>query len=392
IGKEHGGQTCATLAALLLVLHPLQGWYGSEVRMYALAQAAGLALVWLGWRIIDGSAKRWDMIAYVLVAATALWIDYTVFLAWGLLQLIWLMRDLPRPRRWLALQAVVVLPIAIGFMATNQLAALRQTYQPIFLAVQANGLGLSLTPAGAAQILQASVLIGLVASLALAWYWRRHAFLGSPLSRSIVAALWIALVLVSIVPRGFTIKRMMIVLLPYLALATAYSLTRWPKSLQRGVVGLEVCAALLSLLTLQREPWREVIAEVLKAPSSVVWVDDLAVPVYDYYARRASSADRAASYAPLSGRDLPRIPEMQPDVNGQLIVITNDTSYRRLVTFLPASFYTDYQLLSEQHAPSIGVSVYRRRVQPDLTAAPPAAAPSDEWGLSLPSPLATCQP
>ena len=393
IGQEHCGKTSAALAAILLALHPLQSWYGSEVRMYALAQATGLLMVWLGWRILDGSSRRLIFAAYLLAAVTALWIDYTTLLAWGLLQLIWITRGVPYTRRWIALQIIVALPIAIGLLTTNQLSGLRQNYQPIFLALRANDLGLALTPSGAALALQVITLLGLFLSLALAWYWRRHTFLGSTLARSVIVSLWIGLVVAGIVPRAFTLKRAIVVMLPYLALATAYSLARWPKTIGWGIITLEASAVVISLITLQREPWRTAVVDLLtKDAPSVVWVDDLAVPIFDYYARHAAPPDRPTARIPLFGRELPQTPQLQPAAGGTLAIVTSETRYRRLTTFLPAEFHREYELSTERHVPGIGVDVYRRRVQPDRAATLQAPAPSDEWGLSLPSPLDTCQP
>ena len=393
VGKEHCGRTCAALAAILLALHPLQSWYGSEVRMYALAQAAGLLMVWLGWRILDGSSRRLVFVAYLLTAVTALWIDYTTLLVWGLLQLIWITRGVPDARRWIALQTIAALPIAIGLFAANQLSGLRQNYLPTFLALQANDLGLALTPSSAALALQVITLLGLFLSLALAWHWRRHAFLGSPLARAAVVGLWIVLVVTAIVPRAFTLKRVIVVMLPYLALATAYSLARWPKTIGWTVITLEAFAVLLSLITLQREPWRAAVVDLLTRDTpSAVWVEDIAVPIFDYYARHAAPPDRPAAWAPLLGRELPQTPQLQPAAGGTLAIVTHEIRYRRLAALLPAAFHSEYELSAEQHEPGIGVDVYRRRAQPDRAAAPPEHTPSDEWGLSLPSPLDTCQP
>jgi hypothetical protein len=393
IGKEHGGQECAGLAALLLALQPLQSWYGSEVRMYALAQAAGLALVWLGWRIIAGAPRRRLILFYLLAAMAALWVDYTALLPWGLLQLIWIARGSPHARRWIALQAIVLLPSAIGLFTTSQLAGLRQNYQPIFLALQANNVGLPLTPASAALILQGAVLLAVLASFALALYWRRHQFLGSQWSRSVVVGLWIVLVALSIVPYVFTLKRMLIVLLPYLALVVAYVLMHWPRTAAHLLIAVEVVAALISLFTLQRQLWREIVTEIVSTDQSTsVWVDDLAAPVFDYYARRAAPPDRAVSWTPLFGRDLPQTPGLPSVSNGTLTLLVTDTPYRNLMAFLPKQFYAEYDLVSEQHALGLSAYRFRQRAQPQEAAAPFAPAPNQEWGLLLPSPLTSCTP
>lgn len=393
IGKEHCGKTCAALAAILLALHPLQSWYGSEVRMFAPAQTAGLLMVWLGWRVLDGSSRRLIFAAYLLAAVTAVWTDYSTLLAWGLLQLIWITRGIPYTRRWIALQASAALPIAIGLLTTQQLSGLRQNYQPIFLALQANDLGLTLTPSSAALALQVALLLGLGLSLALAWYWRRHTFLGSPLSRSVIVSLWIVLVMAAIAPRVFTLKRVIVVVLPYLALTTAYCLTRWPKAIGWGVIALEAFAVVMSLITLQREPWRSAVVDLLTRDTpSVVWVDDLAAPIFDYYARHAALPEGHTTWAPLFGRELPQTPPLQPAAGGTLAIVTNETRYRRLAAFLPAEFYQEYTLSTERREPGIRVDVYRRRAQPDGAATRPGHTPTDVWGLFLPSPLDTCRP
>ncbi len=393
IGKEHCGRTGATLAAILLALHPLQSWYGSEVRMYALAQAAGLLMVWLGWRIFDGSSRRLIFAAYLLAAVTAMWIDYTTLLVWGLLQLIWIVRGAPDARRWIALQIIAAASIGMGLIAANQFTGLHQNYLPIFLALQANDLGLALTPSSAALGLQVVTLLGLVLSLSLAWHWRRHAFLGSLPARAAVVSLWIMLVMAAIAPRAFTLKRVIIVMLPYLALAAAYSLACWPKSVRWEVVTLEAIAVVISLSTLQREPWRNTVVDLLtKDTPSIVWVDDLAVPIFDYYARHATPSDQPVAWTPLFSRELPHTPQLQPAAGGTLAIVTAETRYRRLAAFLPSEFYREYEPLTERHVPGIGADVYRRRARPDRAALPRVPAPTDEWGLSAPSPLDTCQP
>ncbi len=394
IGQEHGGPKVALLAAIFLALNPLQAWYGSEVRMYAAAQTAGLVMVWLGWRLIAGSTRRLTAAAYLLVTMAALWIDYTVFLPWCLLQLIWITRNFPQARRWLVLQAASLIPTAVGLLFTNQLSSLRQGYQPIFLAIQSSSLGLPLTPASAAALLQVLIILAALWCLALAWHWRTHTFLGSTPARSVVVVLWIALVVLSIVPRGFTLKRILVVMLPYLALATACIVTRWPASVIKSLIVIEAVAAVISVAAIRREPWRAIVTDLVttQQPAVTVWVDDLAVPVFDYYARRAASSHLPIDWTPLIGSDLPRIPGDQPPANTTLAIVTSENQYRHLTNYLPVDFYANYELLTQQREPGIGVNIYRRRELPDSTAAIPTHSPTDAWGLLIPSPLSTCQP
>ena len=396
LGKDRCRKSCAGLAAILLALQPLHSWYASEVRMYALVECLGLLIVWLGWRLItnlQNGAISWpDALAYVFVAALALWIDYTAFLPLGLIQLIWIMRGLPGVRRWIALHLVVVLPIGALWLTSNGLIGLSRSYYPVFLAIQAAGLGLNLTPAIAAVLLQLAVAAAVLIALGLTLHWRRRTFLGSTPAQLVVIGLWRALLVAAVVPRAVTIKRTLVVMLPYLALATAYLLIQW-RRVARSVVVVSIIAAAVSLVTLQREPWRAAVTDLLAAPTgqpAAAWVDELAAPAFDSYWRRAGCPTESLHCMPLFAAQLPELPQLTPAPSGTLWIVTTDTPYRRLIVFLPAAFHAEYQLLSEQHATGIAVYRYQRRAQPITTTPPATPLPTDEWGLQLPSPLDTC--
>ena len=97
------------------------------------------------------------------------------------------------------------------------------------------------------------------------------------------------------------------------------------------------------------------------------------------------------AWTPLRGRDLPALPSMQPAPGDALWIISAQSRYRNLVALLPPAFGQDYELQAAQVALGIGEYRYQRRRQP-LTVPPPTPAPdpASQWGLLLPSPLATC--
>ena len=56
-GRAILGARVGALAALLVATFPLQSWYAAEVRMYAVAQALGVALLLLTWRFLSLPAE-----------------------------------------------------------------------------------------------------------------------------------------------------------------------------------------------------------------------------------------------------------------------------------------------------------------------------------------------
>ncbi len=399
LGVEICSKRCAGLAAILLALQPLHSWYAGEIRMHALGESLGVLAVWLGYRVIASpptrAVTRRDWVIYILVAALALWVDYTTLLAWGLLQLIWIAKGRPNAWRWIGAQSIILLLIVPG-ITQNQLIALNSNLYPIFLAIRANQLGIQLTPATASSLLLLTATGGILICLGSAVYWRHRKLDESSLVQWIVIGLWIGLVVWSILPQAYTLKRRLVVALPYLALATAYFTLLAPRKIMYALLALGGAAAIISVVTLQREPWRSVVQDVLTARvqlPAVAWVDEMAVPSFDYYWRRAGLPSESLQWTTLFGRTLPEIPQLAPPPNGTLWVILAESPYRKLIPFLPSQFFADYQLVSERHESGIGVYRYQRRTQPDPTALPrPDRTPADEWGLLLRSPLDACTP
>ena len=396
LGKDRLGIAGANLAVWLLALQPLHSWYAGEVRMYAMVEALGVLTVWLGWRLMAApTPRRRDWWAYVAAAALTVWLDYSAILPVIVIQLIWLATGRPRPVRWLSAQVAAALPIVILSVTPNQLVALGNNVYPIFVAVQAAKLGMNLTPAVANLLLQASVVIGMLACLIAAYLWPRYRGRGWSRLTWAIGLTWIGVLLLSAGPQLFTLKRRLVLLLPYLALITAAVARQWPRSIRLTLIGVTTLAALVSIVVLQHEPWRDTVQELAAATqdqSSVIWVDEMSAPAFDYYWRRAASADRAAQWTPLFDQTLPALPALQPPPGGGLWLVTAETTYRHLTLFLPDDFRADYQLIDEQHATGIGVFHYRRRLQPEVAAPPPDRSLADTWGLLLLSPLDTCTP
>lgn len=395
LGRERCGKMCAGLAALLLALQPIHGWYAGEVRMYAIVNSLGLVAVWIGWRILSNvtpSRTGGLYVTYVVIAAFALWIDYSAMIPLGVLQLIWLASGRPFARRWLIVQMTVVALIVLVGVTPHQIFTLSGNIYPIFLAIQAAKLGLSFTPSAASLLLQLATGAGVLLATAVAIDSYRRPLWQRPWAHWAFVGVWMVVLVISTVPQAFTIKRRLVLVLPYLALATAYALTHWHTSIAGGVVIAQVACACLALYTLQREPWRSVVEDLNAAAqtSDVIWVDELSVPAFDYYWRR-NTAIETASWMPLFSSQLPDTPQLAPQPDGALWLVTAESDYHHLAAFLPIEFWRNYQLKSERHTLGIGVYRYQRRIQPDPTVpAPPEPSRADAWGLLLLSPLDTC--
>jgi hypothetical protein len=395
----------AWLTVLLLALHPLQSWYSSEVRVYMLIQSLGILLVWLGWRLIQNKRQQWpELVLYGLVGVIALGVDYVALQVLGLLQLLWLASGHPQPWRWLSLQAVILVGARLLWVNPSQLVALQHGYHAVFIAVQATRAGLELTPSGAALVMQMGLVGAVLIAGGVAWYWPGHLAhrVKGPVLLLIVTGAWLALLLLAGVPRGFTIKRQLVVLLPYLALLMAYSLAQLPCPWGEVVAGLGLLVTLLFLPAHQREPWRTVISNLSRSEAqqtSLVWVDELAVPVFDYYLNHNLTATSSIRWAPLIGRDLPQLPDLTPEIDETFWIVTAESPYHNLIALLPPHFHHHYRLLELYHEPGIGLYRYQQQTVPSRDAVEiPAQLPETQldsniarWGLLLPSPLDTCQ-
>lgn len=389
LGREAGSQKIGGLAALLLAWHPLQIWYAAEVRMYASVQLLGLVVFWLGWRFWT-RGKLWDGLLYAAAASFGLWLDYSALFAWGLLQLWWLIRERPRLRAWIGLQTAVLLITLLLAISSSQVNALGQAYQPIFLAIQARRLGLSLEPEQAAPLLRILALITAAAGFLLAWGWPRWSTRFPKLKTGadwLWLAGWLFLLVITAVPRLYTVKRLVIVLLPYLALLTAYALSRWPKQIGRGTAVLGLFITALILPAHERENWRLAVEQLapIKNEAAVIWVDDLIVPAYSFYAQ-----ELGIPWQPLIGSELPDLPAETPEPGETLRLITSSNPYRPLTQLLPPVFYMNYELVDLTQVTGVQIYSYRRRLQPDTTAVYPTPTPEETWSLLLPSPLAHC--
>ncbi len=405
----------ALLAAALVAFAPLAVWYSREARPYALLSLLTLAMAWAGlrWRQQPNALAA---AAFLVAGWLALWTEYGALVILVGLNLFvlsgWPWRgengsQAASGRRWLALQALLLAPFVLWWLLSAQRTALAQmSYQAIFLAAQAQGLGLDWTPELASRVIMVTALaaggLGLALALAVRRSERVRGWLGSPWAAAALLALVAGLALLGALPRLYTVKRHLNALLPFISIAAAWALLHRRSSTESMSVARRMAAggmaAMLLALTLATpmlapEPaWREAVAALRKhgQAGDAIWVDELDAPVFAYYWGETGWDWQAASddWRPLSARDLAAL-NAAPD-RQRVWLAGSFSPYRDLRRTLPEEF-------AHRRAP--GQSFTWHDVALTAYDASPALQPAAEaplalrWGLRIQSPLdISCRP
>lgn len=397
----------ALLAAALLAFGPLAVWYSQEARAYALLALLSLAMVWaaLRWRL---RATRGAVATFLLIGWLALAAEYgALVVVFGLNLFLlsgWPWRAAGEDRRgagrrWLALQAALLTPFALWWLVSAQPAALAQmSYQAIFLAVQAQRLGLDWTPETAQRVIALTGLaaagLGLAAAVAVRRSARVRRWLGSPWAAAALLAVVLALALLGALPRLYTIKRHLNALLPFVSIAAAWTLLRVPEGTgratpaRRGAAGA-AAGALLALsvallLTAPQPAWPQVV-ESLAAElqdGDALWVDELDAAVFATYWQERSP------WQPLRARDLDALNQTASEQ--RIWLVGGISAYRDLRQTLPPAFASQRAAVYSVVWSDVALTAYDWRAAPQPAVDPPLAL---RWGLAIQSPLdVVCPP
>jgi hypothetical protein len=395
----------ALLAAALVAFAPLAVWYSQEARPYALLSLSTLGLVWAGlrWRL---RPTRTAAAVFLLLGWLALGVEYgalvillglNLFLLSGWPWQPGIGKNAGSDRRWLALQMALLAPFTLWWLVSAQPAALaRMSYQAIFLAVQAQGLGLDWTPELARRVLVAVALagagLGLGLALAVRHSSRVRRWLGSPWMAAVLLALVLALGLLGALPRLYTVKRHLNALLPFISIAAAWALLHTgdiaPGRARRvaagGAVGLLLALSLAMLLASPQPAWPQLV-ETLAGQlqdGDAIWVDELDAPVFAYYWRER------APWQALRVRDLEALNRAPGEQ--RVWLVGGVSPYRDLRQTLPPAFAARRLVGDTVVWRDAALTAYDESAQ-----ALPVAAPSLAlvWGLAFQSPLdVDCRP
>ncbi len=415
----------ALLAAGLVAFAPLHIWYSQEARPYALLSALALLMVWVGlrwWlRPSLGNAGLFLLFGWLALfaeyGALVVWFGLSLFLTSG-----WPWRKEPenqqipgsadqqseRPTarmnlkgkgsRWLAIQVVLLAPLAGWWLTSEQRAVWAgPSYQAVFLAVQAQGLGVELTPDQARRLIALGLVVAVAAGIVIALAVRRSPRVRSWISSPLVAWFLLGLVLVlavaGAVPRLYTVKRHLTMLVPFVSIAAAWAWTyqwrsetsrnTWPRLVIGGTLAVLLLLSLVTVIAIPKPPWRSATAElalVVQAGDSV-WVDEMDAPVFDYY---------WGEHAPWQALVATDLAALEAVPGGQRIwLISTVTPYRDLNQTLPTSFSRQRTASRQLDWPGIAARAYdtNQFAPNEETTSTPSKALL--WGLDLLSPLQT---
>lgn len=378
------------LAALLLAVSPLHVWYAQEARMYALAgllaAAAGLFALRFARR-----GRAGDALLYLLLAAAAMLTDGSALAPLAIANLLWFAAWHRQPQRrsmlvWCGLQGLIGVLVWTWWSHTR-IAALGHAgllYQWTLLARTLARWGVQVSPTVAVLTVAALGLIG-VAGIAGLWVRGRRAGRAADLAAAwTVIGLFALGTAFSVVPRLFTVKRLLLPALPYAMLLSAWAMirVRLPRRVWAGIVAVCLGLCLVNILWVDKEPWREAVARLdsLIAPGDALWVDEMAVPAFDYYDRGAHSRRvlRAADLATVAG----------PTGAGRVWLVVRVDRNRNLLDAFPAQAAAPPAWAGDW--PGISVRAYDLEALEGGALVPAAHLP--DGLLSWPSPLdETCR-
>lgn len=278
LARELFGRRVAVTATWLSAASPLLVWYAQEARDYSLLVAAVLlGLVGLALCLPRPRPHSWAL--FVLGTIIGLYTHYVGALA-PILQavlavgLVSARRAVPSTLGLMLLGWVVAGLAYLPWVRTPAAQAflLRLRSDGLFLDVLNVGRGY-LPPTLAALVQQSPVSLAAVAGLVIGLLVlvalgvtvtvvRRYAQVQKALSESgsariLLIVLFFAMLVVSVIPRGYTAKRYALVLLPALLIFYA-TVWPWDSTSQRviaALVGLSLAASFLNVLVIPKAQW-----------------------------------------------------------------------------------------------------------------------------------------
>ena len=313
LARRLAAPAVAVSAAWLAALSPLLVWYSQELRSYSLLTLLGLVM---GLAVI-GLSTRWAWGWWLLLVATmttALYLHYIAALL--LLAQVFVLAVLHVQGRlrgttvllWLAALPVVALLywpwLRLPVVMTFWRSALGDRFMPVALTAAT----FHLSTEQARVVVFGGFLAAAIAALLIAYplirqppatwaHWRR-----APGVRVALLLLVLAATVVTVVPRVYTIKKLIVALWPYFLLVVAW-FWPWQAAYRRTLTLILVASlagALVNVSVIPKDQWREVARYLAehRQPGDGLWVQ----PYYhtvalDYYADGA-------------------LPPVKPDVDG----------------------------------------------------------------------------
>jgi uncharacterized membrane protein len=303
LANDLADRPVAVTAAGLMAFSPLVVWYSQELRPYALLLALGLIATIAAVKLFLRPAVGWWLLLIGTMTA-AVYVHYDAVLLAPLQILLFAALSAVGRANWrglvLWLAGIGVVAVALepwlqspAARAFLNLTAISTNYIAPLL-VQRFNLAVNFD-----QLISLAIALGLPASaigLVLCyWFVRRiHAqhnvqhWRDQKWLQLLVASLFMILLIVSVAPRGYSLKRHLVLLWPYGLLLFAWF---WPwrsrfHKWALSMLTLSLIAALINVAVVPKDQWREattLIAEHRQAHDLVLLTPPYMVVPFDYY-------------------------------------------------------------------------------------------------------------
>lgn len=276
LGKDIGGKKVALSGAWLSALSPLLIWYSQEARSYSLLIFMGLAVTVASVKLFLRPNLGWWLL-FVVVMTAALYTHYAAFFLIPV-QLMLLTSLLAKKQIrilavffWLAAWIITIIaywpwlnsPAASAFL--DQLKT--GSYPAQIFADKFNIDSFHLM-----NIIAVSTLFAVPIGLFLVYrLFKKNSSLWMELRnkkwiQSFLVLLFIILLLASVIPRGYTIKKQLVILWPFVLLFFSWF---WPweqsyKKLLASLLTLSLLASLVNIILIPKDQWREAVSFIIK--------------------------------------------------------------------------------------------------------------------------------
>jgi hypothetical protein len=409
------------LSTALLAVAPLQVWYAQEARMYAFVALTGLGSAVFLVRL--GRRWRWDdAVGYVVIAAVALWMDQTALAPLAVANIgFWAIKGWQQREHlahvspegrlafsvpsswwhsiktdfwrllaaWSALQGVVIAAFWVWWHRSPYTGHVNtETLYPLTMArLTLTRWQASLTAGtSGALLIPVAGVVGVGGILGVGWFYllrKRRLRLSVPTRLEwLVFLAWCAGTVLSLVPRLYTVKRLAFGLLPFALLLAGWTMTRLFSKNRHlfvpAVLGFSLVMSLLNVIYIPKPSWHDVTQTFSSSVQAgdVIWVDEIVVPVFDYYI--AGDYERHV----LRVDALAEVAASRPE-SGRLWLVVGSRRYRDILAYLPN--LGDEGLVVVDVRPDVEIRAY------DVAQMAPAAlVPADYipgWVINWPSPL-----
>ena len=274
LGKKVGEGKVAVASAWLAALSPPLIWYSQEARSYSCLVFMGLAVMLTAANLLrQPSVVR--SLFFIITMTAAVYTHYGAFLLvpLQLVLLVYLRARNIAPRNriaWWLVSWVAVMAVYIPWMrspaARSFFNSLKTGSYPVQYAAEKIRID--------ARLLMAAILI--IAAIALIlclwliyrFFSQRSNFWDDLRSNSALQGLFltafIGLLIISVFPRAYSVKKQLLVLWPYILLFFAWI---WPweqkrKAILAFVLALSLISSLINIFFIPKDEWRQAVAYI----------------------------------------------------------------------------------------------------------------------------------